>query len=300
LAASVIIITYNQANLLKRALEALSEQTTDDFDIIVVDDGSTDSTALLCKNFSLEIPNLTYIGLDKELHAGPSKSANIGIRASSGEYILFTDSDCVAEKNWVELMVKSLSNDPVIAGSVASPTSDYIMLCHNVAQFHCFLPEMRRELTEFIAGANMGIRKSVLMETGMFDEGQFMAQDMEWLLRARTQGFQPIFEPAAMITHIPEGRSRLRPVLNYATVHAESTIRLRIQYSNLLKTPFILKSPMLLLFMSPVIAIYSTIENFLVNPRLFRYLHTFPVILIIRLAWCKGAIRGLNKMIHEK
>jgi len=297
---SVIIVTYNQAHLLKRALASLSEQTTNNFEIIVVDDGSTDTTAYLCRNFSNDIPNLVYIGLDKMLHAGLAESGNIGIRAASGDNILFTDSDCVPGKNWVELMVQSLTNGFIIAGSVASPTSDYFMLCHNVAQFHHFLPEMSRGRTEFIAGANMGIRKSVFRESGMFEKGRPMAQDMEWLLRARTHGFQPIFEPDAMITHIPEGRSKLWQILNYATAHAESTIQLRIQYSNLLKTPFLLKSPLLIFFASPVIAMYSTIENFVSNPRLLRYLHTFPVILIIRLAWCKGAIRGLNNMMHEK
>ena len=297
---SIIIVTYNQADSLKRALQALSSQTVQDFEVIIIDEGSTDTTRMVCREASSFLPNFQYHHLGSWSGKGRAGCRNLGIKASSGNFLLFTDSDCIPERDWVEKMRFALDKKAVIAGAVKSPMSDYLLLCHNIAQFHRFIPENKAGPIPYIAGANMGIQKFVLERTGLFEEGCNMAEDMEWLLRARTHGFQSIFEPGAMITHIPEGRSKLWPVLNYAMIHAESTIQLRIRYSSLLKTPFLLKSPILLFFASPAIAICSTFENFMKNPELLRYLHTLPVVLIIRLAWCKGAITGLKKMNREK
>ena len=293
---SIIIVTYNQAHLLKRALQALASQTVHDFEVIIIDDGSTDTTGRVCRETSSLLPNFHYHYLGLKSEKGLGSCRNLGIKASSGDFLLFTDSDCVPEPNWVEKMKFALERKVIVAGAVRSPTSDYFLLCHNFAQFHCFLPENKAGPIQYIAGANMGMRKFILEKTGLFEEGCNMAEDMEWLLRARINGFQPIFEPDAMTNHLPEARSNLWPILKYAVTHAESTIQLRIRYSNITKTPILFTSPILFFFVSPAIAIYLTLENFIRNPKLFRYLHTLPVVLLIRLAWCKGAIKGLKKM----
>jgi GT2 family glycosyltransferase len=292
---SIIIVTYNQAHLLKRALEALANKTVQDFEVIIIDGGSTDTTGLVCSEASLFLQNLSYHFLGQRSVKDLGSCKNLGIKAAYGEFLLFTDSDCIPDRKWVEKMKVALEENPVIAGAVQSPTSEYLLLCHNIAQFHRFFPENKAGPVTYIAGANMGIRKSVLGKTGIFEEGRNMAEDMEWVLRAGERGYKPYFRPDIIITHIPDHRSRFWPILRYAALHAESTIQIRNNFSGQLHTPVVLKSAPLLFLFSPAIAFFTTIKNFFDNPELLRYIHTLPVFFLIRLSWCKGAIRGLQK-----
>ena len=86
---SVIIPTYNRAHLLGRAIESVVGQTYKDFELIVVDDGSTDDTEKVVGNFKDE--RIRYISLEKNMGAGVAR--NRGIEASRGKYIAFQDSD---------------------------------------------------------------------------------------------------------------------------------------------------------------------------------------------------------------
>jgi glycosyltransferase involved in cell wall biosynthesis len=134
---SVIICTYNRANLLKRALNSLARQSVKDFEIIIVDDGSEDNTCEICNSFKDRITSLKYIYVK---NSGLSYARNVGIKSSTGDYILFTDDDCIPEENWVERMGFYLKRETIVAGVITSPVSNYLKLCHNIAQFHNFMP----------------------------------------------------------------------------------------------------------------------------------------------------------------
>lgn len=87
---SVIIPTYNRAELLKRALQSLVAQTCKDFEVIVCDDGSTDHTTEVVSEFRKDL-NIKYVW--EENWGGPARPRNNGIRAASSEWICFLDSD---------------------------------------------------------------------------------------------------------------------------------------------------------------------------------------------------------------
>lgn len=86
---SVIIAAYNRAHLIGRALRTVLEQTYNDFEVIIVDDASTDNTENVIKSF--DDARIKYIRHDK--NKGAAAAWNTGIRASKGEYIAFQDSD---------------------------------------------------------------------------------------------------------------------------------------------------------------------------------------------------------------
>jgi len=88
---SVIIPTYNRAHLIGRAIQSVLNQTYQDFELIVVDDGSTDNTNEVIKEFSQKDKRILYIKHDK--NKGGSAARNTGIKAARGEYIAFQDSD---------------------------------------------------------------------------------------------------------------------------------------------------------------------------------------------------------------
>ncbi|HKK53946.1 MAG TPA: glycosyltransferase family A protein [Patescibacteria group bacterium] len=88
---SVIIPTYNRANFLPRAIKSVLNQTFKDFELIIVDDGSTDNTKEVINNYLKNDDRIKYIY--QQNSGGPPKPKNTGIKIAKGEYIAFLDSD---------------------------------------------------------------------------------------------------------------------------------------------------------------------------------------------------------------
>lgn len=125
---SVIIPTYNRAPFLKTCLLSLETQIYDkqDFEVIVIDDGSTDATAELLREFKDRTTlNFSFIS---HPNSGVSFSRNVGIQASKARYIVFTDDDCILVPDWLSKMHHffSLQDDSIagIGGPLNSVTKD--------------------------------------------------------------------------------------------------------------------------------------------------------------------------------
>ena len=290
---SVILCTWNRARLLERALRSLARQTaaSERLEIVVVDDGSTDATAGLCERVGRHLPNLKYVSMGRNL--GLAAAGNQGVRTARGEVLLFTDDDCIAREDWVESLTASLEKHPLVAGAIQSPVSNYLKLGHNISQFHPFIKSRKEGWARSIAGANMGIKRSVLEELGGFNE-ESQVPDMDFLFRARSKGHRVWFTPGAVVVHDPE-RTNFVDILKHASERASKMILLRRQYGPLLRTPFVLRSPGLILLAAPLIALAVTFEIFARNLRLVPYSWTAPLIYAQKLAWCWGAARGLRK-----
>ena len=93
---SIIIPVYNTEKYLSRAIESVLRQEFDDFEIIIVDDGSTDSSRFIADNYSLYNDNITVIHKENE---GLGFARNTGLKCANGDYILFLDSDDYIDKN---------------------------------------------------------------------------------------------------------------------------------------------------------------------------------------------------------
>ncbi|HRH45599.1 MAG TPA: glycosyltransferase [Pyrinomonadaceae bacterium] len=105
---SIVIPCYNQAHFLGEAIESILNQTYQNFEIIVVNDGSTDNTSQVAKSF----PKVEIIEQD---NAGLAQSRNNGLERSNGEFIVFLDSDDKLFPNALEIGVKYLNNRPECA-----------------------------------------------------------------------------------------------------------------------------------------------------------------------------------------
>lgn len=292
---SVVICTHNRANLLQRVLMSLAGQTLspEQFEVIVVDDASSDNTLEVCQKMKQEMPNVRCVA--SAVNLGTGKAAGLGVKSAKGEYLIFTDDDCIPQKDWVEHMRQSLGIYPLVAGCVMSPADDFIRLCHNIAEFHPFLPGRKAGPVDFIAGANMGIRRALFEELNGFTNEMTKAPDMRLVLKARQAGSQVYFVPEARVVH-DHNRSRLAEIIHYAAEHASETILLRLQYRRLLNTPFVLRSRLLILLAAPLIALKVTAGIYLGNPRNMKFLLTVPVVYLLKLAWCWGAARGLKNI----
>jgi glycosyltransferase involved in cell wall biosynthesis len=112
---SVVICTFNRAEILPRAIESVLAQTFPDFELIVVDDGSTDATGDLVR--AATDPRVRYVRQDNQ---GLSAARNAGVGASSGRYVVFLDDDDIAMPIWLERFAAATTDDPAVvcAGEV--------------------------------------------------------------------------------------------------------------------------------------------------------------------------------------
>lgn len=124
---SVIIATYNRERLLNRALQSLLKQTEDDWEAVVIDDGSTDGTADLVREYKQRIPEkLTYV---KQSNLGVVTAKNAGIACVNGRYITFLDSDDTYEPTHLSSRRDLLTQHPAIDflhGGVTVIGSSYV------------------------------------------------------------------------------------------------------------------------------------------------------------------------------
>ena len=104
---SVIIPVYNSEKTINRCLDSLIIGLPDDAEIILIDDGSTDKSGLICSEYSAELENISYY---KERNAGVSVARNFGMNKANGEYILFVDSDDYVVPSFWETIDSILSN----------------------------------------------------------------------------------------------------------------------------------------------------------------------------------------------
>ena len=102
---SIIIPVYNVENYLSRCMESVLNQTFKDYEIILIDDGSTDGSSIICKNYVEKDNRIRY--MDQE-NQGLGKTRNIGIEAANGNYILFIDSDDYISENMLEILFDNI------------------------------------------------------------------------------------------------------------------------------------------------------------------------------------------------
>lgn len=297
--ASVIVATYNRARLLERALRALAAQTAEPemFEVVIVDDGSTDETEAVCARMCASMPNLRYLAFKR--NRGANIAVREGIRIARGEFLLFTDDDCIPLRDWVDRMCAALDQAPIVAGMIASFFSDFVKLCHNISEFHPFLLGNKSRFVDFIAGANMGMRRNFYEVVGGFSKTNPMAHDMDIVLRARAKGYRILRAKDSVVVHDPD-RDSLGTILQYASIHAENTILLRKKYRRVLKTPVVFKSPLLILLVSPFVSFWVTLGIYLRNPLNLFHWKTIPIVGATKMAWCWGAALGLSRSFKRK
>ena len=165
---SVIIPTYNSSHVLKKCLESLSSSSFKDYEVIVVDDNSTDKT----KDVVEKYPKVLYFKNNKNL--GPAKSRNEGARHANGKYLLFIDADCVPERNWISKMLEKFNNTEESIVGVSGGYSGPVNIDDNLQVFqHLDLKFRHRKIKESIestTSGNLGVIKDVFDRIGGFPE----------------------------------------------------------------------------------------------------------------------------------
>lgn len=105
---SIIMPVYNAVQYIDTAITSVLSQTYTNFELIIVDDGATDGTSEICKNYSIQDARIKYI---RQSNGGICKARNKGIELATGKYIAFSDHDDEYQPDYLELMVKKAVDD---------------------------------------------------------------------------------------------------------------------------------------------------------------------------------------------
>lgn len=106
---SVIIPVYNSEQYLRRCLDSVANQSVRDYEIILIDDGSTDGSLDICNEYAERNRNIKVV---HKLNGGVSSACNLGINYSRGKYLMFCDSDDYVEPGWIETMYQYAEQNP--------------------------------------------------------------------------------------------------------------------------------------------------------------------------------------------
>lgn len=187
---SIILPTYNRKHCIKRALDSVLNQTYKDFELILVDDGSTDGTEEYIS--SMQEPRIRYIY--NEENVGTSEARNIGIRAANGEYIAFQDSDTVWKDNKLEKQVAYMDGLESEVGMIYSPYkriySDFSIIYPSL---DVPIEEKSGHILPFLLEhpladtPTMLIRKNVLTRLDGFDSSMKALVDYELSIRIASE-----------------------------------------------------------------------------------------------------------------
>lgn len=227
---SVIIACFNAADTVGVQLEALAAQTwTDDWEIIVVDNNSTDNSIAIVKQYQQQIPNLRLICASDR--PGASYARNVGVKAATGEAILFCDADDQVDSKWLATIGQALLKYDFVAGSFdyKQLNAPWLVNSHlfDVQQtglsFYKFSPNL-----PFAGGGSVGIKRSIHQAVGGFNENLLCAEDIDYCWRVQLAGTQLHFIKEAVI-HV-RLRHTFKDLYNQGQSWAESYIYLRLLY----------------------------------------------------------------------
>lgn len=220
---SVVVPAFNCEKTISKTIQSVLDQSYGDLEIIIVDDGSTDSTAKIitsminqmiassgmkpCLDTSAGggfISDFKSVKYFYQKNSGPAAARNLGAKRSKGEFIFFTDSDCIAHFDWIEKAMKCFCEDiAVVAGS-------YGIANHGNLLATCVFKEIRYRHTKLMpkypkafGSYNFGVKKNVFDEVGGFNTSYRSAsgEDNDLSYKILRAGYRIYFEKDALVDH---------------------------------------------------------------------------------------------------
>ncbi len=196
---SIVIPCYNASGYLAESLQALNRQSVvrARYEVIVVDDGSTDDTFQVAEPLCDKCIRTT--------NRGPAAARNTGVNESSGSLILFTDADCIPQPDWIEKMIAPFDNPDIVGVKGAYRTRQTRLVARFVqAEYEVKYARMAKQpFIDFIDTYSAGFRRDIFLELGGFDERYPGAsvEDQEFSFRVAEAGYKMVFMPDAIVTH---------------------------------------------------------------------------------------------------
>lgn len=235
---SIIVVNWNGRDCIKLCLGSLLSQDYPNYEIIVVDNASTDgSTDIIKKEFPV-------VKLIKNKHnLGFAAGCNVGIRTANGKLIAFFNNDAIAEKDWLTILVKELvksSDVGIVSGPIYYWMAKDVIWCAGSRidmltgmAWHLAQYETKFTSTEdidYFPACALLVKKEVFDKIGFMDERFFVyAEDADFCLRARWAGFKLKFVPDAVVYHMVSIGMKHEPTkVQYVKLESEFELILKI------------------------------------------------------------------------
>lgn len=197
---SVIICVYNGVERVGKAIESLAASVVkySDYEVIVVDDGSTDGTQDLVESYD-------FVRLVRAEHGGLSKARNLGAAVATGEIFAYTDDDCEVDPGWLYWIARAYAEQDVdaVGGPNIPPVpmdeDEAVVAAAPGAPSHVMLSDSE---AEHIPGCNLTVRRGAFESIGGFSEVYMVAgDDVDFCWRLEEAGFAIGFHGAAFVWH---------------------------------------------------------------------------------------------------
>lgn len=212
--ASIVIPNLNGAGWLRDSIESIYAQTEQDFELIVIDNASTDESLAIARSYQ---GRAHYTLVENSTNTGFSAAVNTGIRLAQGEFVVLFNNDAFAEPDWLaQLLAMAQTDEKIFAvqslmirhfeRDICDDAGDYVTLfgwaCKRGDGMYWRRYQKPCRIFSACGGASL-YRKSILDEIGLFDElffAYFEDVDISW--RANSLGYKNMYCPAAKCYHI--------------------------------------------------------------------------------------------------
>jgi GT2 family glycosyltransferase len=221
---SVVVCTYNGSRTLAQCLQSLEQLDYPSYEVIVVDDGSTDDTRAIVSRF----PTIKAI---HQPNRGLGAARNVGLHMAIGEIVAYTDSDCFADADWLALLVAQLerSGAAAVGGPNLTPEDGWLAACVAAAPGQPTHVLESDQVAEHIPGCNMAFRKEALLAINGFDPLYRKAgDDVDVCWRLQQSGRWITFAPGAVVWH--HRRQGPRTFLRQQAGYGEAEALLRFHH----------------------------------------------------------------------
>jgi GT2 family glycosyltransferase/Tfp pilus assembly protein PilF len=216
---SIVIPTFNKVELTRHCLAAIQQHTpAGRYEVIVVDNGSTDGTGDFLKVEEAEDRLRTVVNAE---NLGFAQACNQGVQAARGEYVLFLNNDTEVQAGWLDPLISLADEDANIAAvgsKLVFPDGtlqhagvaigevigrDPLLAVHTFYKASADLPEAnQRRVYQALTAACLLVRKSAFEAVGGFDEGFWNGyEDVDLCLRFQERGWLMVYEPASVVIH---------------------------------------------------------------------------------------------------
>jgi len=194
---SVVVPMYNEEENADECILSLIKVDYPAKEIIIVDDGSSDRTAEVVAKHPVRLIRL-------EKNVGAAAARNEGIKVAKGDFIAFTDGDCVVDKFWLRKLIRNYANQRVggVGGPFRNPKSGYFSnyIDLTVLDFLSGKKILKCKVSHLATG-NASFRTEILRRIGGFDPSFRASGEDELCLRVRKAGYDLVFEPEAVVWH---------------------------------------------------------------------------------------------------
>lgn len=226
---SIIVPIKNSERTLLRHLESIKtvDYPKDKFEVIYVDGGSTDKTLEILKSWK-EKNLFQMIVIELKNCKSPGEARNKALEIAKGEYVLFTDADCVVKNDWIKQIISPFEKDEkigIVGGEIHTLTVEDGNDIEKYLEFIKFLsvngrcnikkegyfPDIKNFLphevngnihSSFFATANLAVKKDALLKIGNKFWDEITGEDVDFNIRINKQGYKLYFMPSAIVYHI--------------------------------------------------------------------------------------------------